>query len=430
MKTRKKRSSKISAYGLLSSAFVAAGVHQAEGQIEYVDPVDMPIEVSASFNNGTSQTTVSSFKLIDLDVQNTINPITVFQNDLSGYTYPSGAIQFGIWAGGSRDGDLSSVIELDNFAGSAAVNNAGFLGNVSSIEDIASLPLDAVVNTAPLGNNLRLGAGGIENAAAGPGTYWSGGDFAENFGQMSSQTGYIGVTFDLDGAQHNGWIQLTVELNTEITGNNSASSITKLTIHDFAYNTIPDEPILIGQTTALPVELISFIARPTTHQIVLKWRTASELNHAYFELERSSDGRNFEALHRIQGSGDVNVSKDYSYTDAQPLNGNNFYRLKQVDLDGTITYSKILYENITQDSKYNFSPNPFQDKITIQFPDKDHNGLFISLTDISGKSVFRHFEPDPATRYYDLNTGDLPGGVYFLQIIDNDQIIKEKLIKR
>jgi hypothetical protein len=88
----------------------------------------------------------------------------------------------------------------------------------------------------------------------------------------------------------------------------------------------------------LPVELAHFDVELKGEQAFITWQTLSELNHHYFEVQRSTDGHHFEGLTQVAGAGDRFTPKDYQWTDF-PLPGHNYYRLKQVDYDGTTTYS-------------------------------------------------------------------------------------------
>lgn len=92
----------------------------------------------------------------------------------------------------------------------------------------------------------------------------------------------------------------------------------------------------------LPVELLYFKSTSAGGgRIILEFATAAEINNDYFAIERSDDGRNFETIHEQPGTNQKDV-RVYTYTDAFPLAGINYYRLRQVDFDGTTTYSKII----------------------------------------------------------------------------------------
>lgn len=94
---------------------------------------------------------------------------------------------------------------------------------------------------------------------------------------------------------------------------------------------------------ALPVDLLSINAVPTKDEVLVRWQTASELNNDYMAVERSTDGASFRELGRVTGAGTTNQIQNYTWTDRQPVQGMNFYRLRQVDYDGSITYSAIVH---------------------------------------------------------------------------------------
>jgi hypothetical protein len=92
----------------------------------------------------------------------------------------------------------------------------------------------------------------------------------------------------------------------------------------------------------LPVELVSFSAAPAPTGTALTWATASELNSAYFEVERSSDGARFAALGQVAGAGTSVQAHRYAYLDAPAPAGLSYYRLRQVDLNGSAHFSPVV----------------------------------------------------------------------------------------
>ena len=95
---------------------------------------------------------------------------------------------------------------------------------------------------------------------------------------------------------------------------------------------------------SLPVSLLAFIAKASGADVRLSWATASELTNAYFEVARSTDGATFAPLGRLGGHGTTLLANAYAYLDAGVagrLTGWAYYRLRQVDLDGTATYSPV-----------------------------------------------------------------------------------------
>lgn len=99
----------------------------------------------------------------------------------------------------------------------------------------------------------------------------------------------------------------------------------------------------IAPTTPLPVSLTSFNATKIIDGVKLSWSTVSEKNNSHFDILRSSDKENFELITTKTGAGNSFARLDYSYTDPTPANGNNYYKLRQVDLDGnTTTYDHMI----------------------------------------------------------------------------------------
>ncbi len=106
----------------------------------------------------------------------------------------------------------------------------------------------------------------------------------------------------------------------------------------------------------LPVELLDFSAEKLSDkQILISWKTASEINNDYFVLERSYDADNFEKIAQIQGNGNSNSVLEYTFVDNQFTNKKIYYRLKQVDFDTKYTYSKIISLSNNQDLTLNNS---------------------------------------------------------------------------
>lgn len=91
----------------------------------------------------------------------------------------------------------------------------------------------------------------------------------------------------------------------------------------------------------LPIELTSFTARPENFGVILRWTTASERNNAYFEVERSTDLINFEPIARVAGAGNSFQTLDYEAFDSDPHMGTSYYRLRQVDGDGSESWSEV-----------------------------------------------------------------------------------------
>jgi hypothetical protein len=101
------------------------------------------------------------------------------------------------------------------------------------------------------------------------------------------------------------------------------------------------QPAALANPTPLPVVLTSFIGQTSAAGNVLRWATASEANNDHFEIERSANGQDFVQIGRTTGAGSTDLTHAYQFTDAaQPTT--SYYRLRQVDFDGTFSYSPVV----------------------------------------------------------------------------------------
>ncbi|ADY51274.1 hypothetical protein Pedsa_0698 [Pseudopedobacter saltans DSM 12145] len=159
---------------------------------------------------------------------------------------------------------------------------------------------------------------------------------------------------------------------------NSAS----LTISNF-------KVVHLGTISTNPVNLTSFIGKATNSGIALNWQTASEQNNSHFILSRSSNGKDFSYLTRVEGNGTSNNVNHYSYIDRAPFAGVNYYQLEQVDKDGTKTVNKSLYVNYkSTDADFVVSRSSNNNlKTTLNASRIEWSEIII--TDIAGKVIYK-----------------------------------------
>lgn len=181
---------------------------------------------------------------------------------------------------------------------------------------------------------------------------------------------------------------------------------------------------------SLPVKLTSFTASLNSNkQVVLKWQTAFEIAHEKFEIQKSADGISYNTIASINGSGESYDIKSYSYTDQSFLTGDMaIYRLRQVDQNSQVTYSKTIYVNDKAADGGNISlfPNPMgRESNTIQLKGVRAGEISyenLRITDLSGKNVsYRITGPnsvEPVTA--------LQNGIYIVKVKDKTfKLIKQ-----
>ncbi|HRI46849.1 MAG TPA: T9SS type A sorting domain-containing protein, partial [Ignavibacteriaceae bacterium] len=184
----------------------------------------------------------------------------------------------------------------------------------------------------------------------------------------------------------------------------------------------------------LPVELTSFTASVNKNKVVLNWQTATEQNNHGFEIERISNNDNWEKIAFVQGNGNSNSPKEYSFTDESLSSGKYSYRLKQIDTDGKYTYSEVVnveIENIpTEYTLFQNYPNPFNPSTTIKFGLPEDSKVVLEVYNIIGEKVKTLINQEMSAGYHNVNfTGnELSTGIYIYRITANEFTSTKKFI--
>jgi hypothetical protein len=174
----------------------------------------------------------------------------------------------------------------------------------------------------------------------------------------------------------------------------------------------------------LPVTLNSFTGKKQNETSLLEWETSSEVNNSHFVLERSKDGKQFSALSGKISSkspnGNSSMPLTYAYTDAQPLDGMNYYRLQQVDLDGHISYSGTVSLYFGNESVISLYPNPVSQVLNIDINTPKSTTALLKIFDATGR-VVRTVEMSltAGNNSSSIDIQSLADGVYMIQISNN-----------
>ncbi|HSI91731.1 MAG TPA: T9SS type A sorting domain-containing protein, partial [Adhaeribacter sp.] len=184
----------------------------------------------------------------------------------------------------------------------------------------------------------------------------------------------------------------------------------------------------------LPVELRSFTGKTSANGILLNWRTASEKNNDRFEVQRSVDGRNFESIGTVKGNGTSNTAHSYSFLDKNARTGINYYRLNQVDFDGSSARSqviKVMAEGSAGALGVQVIPNPCLDQnCTVQLRNIDSSApLTVELRDLTGRLIFSQQVPADQTSFQ-LPRVDSGSGIYILIATNGTHSAYQKIIIR
>ncbi|MEO8146503.1 MAG: T9SS type A sorting domain-containing protein [Bacteroidia bacterium] len=181
-------------------------------------------------------------------------------------------------------------------------------------------------------------------------------------------------------------------------------------------------------SSPLPIQLLSFSAKEKDNKnVVCNWSTATEINNDHFTVMRSKNGISFEEIGKVDGAGNSNSVLDYSYTDLNPYHGVSYYRLKQTDFNGTISYSKIESVLITDEEiKYAVFPNPTQGNIFIKFSTEENTNANYTITDAAGRLV-ANGRLNNLSGIQEVSLINVLKGFYFLRITNGSHVFTSKL---
>ena len=233
-------------------------------------------------------------------------------------------------------------------------------------------------------------------------------------------------------------VMLTVKMTISNTqGNYNLGYFVSDAALDFSDPTYYDVSLnnAITISGVVPVELTSFNASAAKEGISLAWATATETNNKGFEIEKSIDNKIFNRIGFIEGKGTTAEKNSYQFVDKQPGNEKCYYRLKQIDLDGTFKYSKTIDVDYSVPNEFSISqnyPNPFNPSTSIQFGLPVEARVIVTLYNTLGERVLvlANREFTAGRHVLNMNGGNLSSGTYIYSIsaegIDGSKFMQTK----
>jgi len=163
----------------------------------------------------------------------------------------------------------------------------------------------------------------------------------------------------------------------------------------------------------LPIKVLDPRAVLAAGKTELTWKTGEELNASHFIVERSTDGSTYVDLGKVsvRGSG-----SSYSFRDALPASGVNYYRLRLVDVDGSFEYSKIVSVSLKEQAQFTIAPNPASSVVTIRRKVTGNQQVLVQLIDAAGNRVYNKSHSGSAT--INISVAAYPAGVYVIRVGD------------
>ncbi|MFN9502172.1 MAG: T9SS type A sorting domain-containing protein [Chryseotalea sp.] len=193
--------------------------------------------------------------------------------------------------------------------------------------------------------------------------------------------------------------------------------------------------VTLGSTEVanpLPVELLSFTGFYDNGVNIIEWKTATEIDNDFFELQRSVDGETFEVIGIVKGVGTTTDLTRYNYRDNKPVAGNNYYRLRQVDFNGQFEYSEVT-KVMVDENAFVFNINPYPNpvnrntKLTTDYLKSNDEDAVVLLRDLTGKVMEQAFV-NGTTGTVEFNIDNKNPGMYLVEMQQGERKIVKKII--
>ncbi|MDP3148090.1 MAG: LamG-like jellyroll fold domain-containing protein [Ignavibacteria bacterium] len=190
---------------------------------------------------------------------------------------------------------------------------------------------------------------------------------------------------------------------------------------------------IVAKSVPVPVELTAFSAEAIQNKVSVRWETATEKNNLGFEIQRSSDKQNFAKIGFVTGAGTTVEKHSYVFTDNTPAAGKNYYRLKQIDVDGSVNYSQIVESGKIIPREFDLSqnyPNPFNPETKLSYQLPITGKVSLKVFDIIGREVATLVDEVKEAGTYDVsfNGKGFASGAYFYRFQSGNFVKIKKMI--
>jgi hypothetical protein len=179
---------------------------------------------------------------------------------------------------------------------------------------------------------------------------------------------------------------------------------------------------------SLPVTLVSLTAAKENKDVTINWQTANEINICYFNVERSTDGSTFTSIGTVKAVG--SGANSYEFMDNKPAKGMNYYRLQNVDKDGSFTYSPIRTINEAISFAASIYPNPVQNNLSLNFNSDKAEAVQVEIISNEGKVIAtQQIQLAAGASTQSINTASLSNGEYYVRLVTDDEETELKFVK-
>lgn len=193
-----------------------------------------------------------------------------------------------------------------------------------------------------------------------------------------------------------------------------------------------DTVYITEMTAVVPVDFLYFKGKNIGKSNILQWATANEFNNQGFEVQRSTDGRDYTTIAFVKGAGTTTQISEYTYTDPDAPKQVSYYRLRQVDVDKQYKYSRIVnINNANNRLSLEHYPNPVTDRLTLQLQSADKGAVRIRLLTLDGKVVReQNLRKDAEVLSSRLDVQALQPGMYVIEVAMKEWKELRKVVKK
>jgi len=233
----------------------------------------------------------------------------------------------------------------------------------------------------------------------------------------------------------------TIAATSTITAGTNVESFSGIGSISFDYNPVSLQYILVEVDfiDIVPVELTSFTASVSEGSVILNWTTATEINNQGFEIERTTPGQSWTQIGYVPGFGTTTEPKTYSLIDANVVTGSYSYRLKQIDYDGTFSYSDEIEVEVdfapNNYALFQNYPNPFNPSTSVRFQVPQTSSVTVKIYDMLGQEVRTLFAGEVVRGIYKANWNGLndagvqmSSGSYIYKMVAGDFVQSMKMV--
>jgi Secretion system C-terminal sorting domain len=177
-----------------------------------------------------------------------------------------------------------------------------------------------------------------------------------------------------------------------------------------------------SSTNSLPALMMSFTGSNDNNTADLNWVMENETNCKWFVIERSGDAGGFDSINVVTGLNNSHETQ-YDFTDASMLKGNNYYRIRQVDRDGVVKYSKVLnlYNSASMSAKMELFPNPASAVVNYTVSSTSSDQVTVQVYNLAGVVLMtRQQQLTAGNNQQSLAISNLKSGNYFLKIVNRE----------